>query len=238
MRPLRTNPSPWPEKSRDDPELYPPPWMNTITGKGDPPASRTGACTFTLRQSSSARMTLVAGRTRRFEACGATAPNTEASRIPRHGSTGAGALNRRSAIGGAAYGMPRHARIQPSRTPRTTPPVTRTSSPSSVPGCAVIPARTSSPHSIPAASAAPDPERRRPVGRVAAAAYRDRAFGSRYASPAAALLDRRTGTHSDAVPHANPSGSVNDPASPLIRMRCDPVPSGATPASLASARRL
>ena len=44
--------------------------------------------------------------------------------------------------------------------------------------------------------------------------------------------------HSGGAPQVNPSGSVNDPASPLIRIRCDPVPSGATPADLASARRL
>jgi hypothetical protein len=36
---------------------------------------------------------------------------------------------------------------------------------------------------------------------------------------------------------ANPSGSVKEPASPPIASRCDPVPSGATPASLARARR-
>ena len=121
------------------------------------PTSRTGACTFTLRQSSSAAMTLIAGRTSRITcAWGAIAPNADASRMPRHGTTGAGALNRRSPIGGAAYGMPRQASISPSRTPRTTPPVTRTSSPSSVPGCAVMPARISSPHSIPVAPAPPE----------------------------------------------------------------------------------
>ena len=46
------------------------------------------------------------------------------------------------------------------------------------------------------------------------------------------------GPHADAVPQTNPSGSVNDPASPLTRIRCDPVPSAATPADFASARRL
>ena len=75
--------------------------------------------------------------------CRSTAP-------PAHG-----ALNRRAPVGAAAYGMPRHASISPSRTPRTTPPVTRTSSPSPVPACAVIAARSSPPHSIPAAVAAP-----------------------------------------------------------------------------------
>src|SRR5262249_42584810 len=42
---------------------------------------------------------------------------------------------------------------------------------------------------------------------------------------------------SDVASHANPSGSVNGSAAPVITIRCDPVPSGATPASLASARR-
>ena len=35
-----------------------------------------------------------------------------------------------------------------------------------------------------------------------------------------------------------PSGSVNAPASLVMAIRCDPVPSGGTPASLARARRL
>jgi glycolate oxidase len=43
--------------------------------------------------------------------------------------------------------------------------------------------------------------------------------------------------HSDADSHANPSGSVKGPASLPMVSRCDPVPSGDTPASLASARR-
>ena len=38
--------------------------------------------------------------------------------------------------------------------------------------------------------------------------------------------------------HANPSGSVNGPASLPIVSRCDPVPSGETPASFARERRL
>ena len=37
--------------------------------------------------------------------------------------------------------------------------------------------------------------------------------------------------------HANPSGSVKEPLPPPITIRCEPVPSGDTPASLASARR-
>jgi hypothetical protein len=52
--------------------------------------------------------------------------------------------------------------------------------------------------------------------------------------PALPRLAARTGH----ISHANPSGSVKDPASPPITMRCDPEPSGATPASLARARRL
>src|SRR5262249_57597003 len=38
--------------------------------------------------------------------------------------------------------------------------------------------------------------------------------------------------------HANPSGSVKGPASLPMTIRCEPVPSGETPASLAAARRL
>jgi hypothetical protein len=37
--------------------------------------------------------------------------------------------------------------------------------------------------------------------------------------------------------HAKPSGSVKGPASLSMTIRCDPVPSGETPASLARARR-
>ena len=40
-----------------------------------------------------------------------------------------------------------------------------------------------------------------------------------------------------AASHSNPSGSVNGPASLPIASRCEPLPSCATPASLASARR-
>ena len=42
----------------------------------------------------------------------------------------------------------------------------------------------------------------------------------------------------DAASQMNPSGSVNGPASLVMAIRCDPVPSGGTPASLARARRL
>src|SRR5262249_21909481 len=44
--------------------------------------------------------------------------------------------------------------------------------------------------------------------------------------------------HGGAACHANPSGSVKGPASLPMTIRCDPVPSGETPASLAAARRL
>lgn len=43
---------------------------------------------------------------------------------------------------------------------------------------------------------------------------------------------------SDAVVHAKPSGSVKAPASLPIASRCDPVPSGEMPATLARPRRL
>ena len=57
------------------------------------------------------------------------------------------------------------------------------------------------------------------------------------------LPDRvRTGRQTDrarvdAVSHANPSGSVKGSASLPMTIRCDPVPSAETPASLARARR-
>src|SRR5690349_1378311 len=38
--------------------------------------------------------------------------------------------------------------------------------------------------------------------------------------------------------HTNPSGSVNEPLSLLMEIRCDPVPSAGTPTSLAAARRV
>lgn len=41
-----------------------------------------------------------------------------------------------------------------------------------------------------------------------------------------------------AASHANPSGSVNGSASLPMTIRCDPLPSEETPASLARARRL
>jgi hypothetical protein len=47
----------------------------------------------------------------------------------------------------------------------------------------------------------------------------------------------RRPAHRDAASHANPSGSVKGPASLPITSRCDPVPSGETPATLARARR-
>ena len=43
--------------------------------------------------------------------------------------------------------------------------------------------------------------------------------------------------HPATASHSNPSGSVKEPVSPTIASRCEPEPSGATPASLARARR-
>jgi len=43
--------------------------------------------------------------------------------------------------------------------------------------------------------------------------------------------------HPATASHSNPSGSVKGPPSPPMVSRCEPVPSGATPASLARARR-
>jgi hypothetical protein len=48
----------------------------------------------------------------------------------------------------------------------------------------------------------------------------------------------RRPTQRDAASHTNPSGSVKGPASLPIMSRCDPVPSAATPATLARAGRL
>ena len=120
-RPLRTKPSPCPEKSRDEPELYPPPWMKTITGSGfDSRARPVGAYTFTVRQSSAAVSIIDGERFSRFAGiCGAIAPKSVATRIPDHGTTDAGAANRNTPIGAAAYGMPRQPSIAPSWTPRT-----------------------------------------------------------------------------------------------------------------------
>jgi Penicillin binding protein transpeptidase domain/Penicillin-binding Protein dimerisation domain len=53
----------------------------------------------------------------------------------------------------------------------------------------------------------------------------------------AAATDVATGSFTGAS-HANPSGSVKGPASLPITSRCDPAPSGETPASFARARRL
>ena len=51
--------------------------------------------------------TLIVGRASRITlAWGAIAPYATALRTPSHGTTGAGALNRRAPIGGAAYGQP------------------------------------------------------------------------------------------------------------------------------------
>ena len=57
------------------------------------------------------------------------------------------------------------------------------------------------------------------------------------AGPGRRLRSRLALAQRDAASHANPSGSVKGPASLPIASRCDPVPSGGTPASLARARR-
>src|SRR5437762_3020457 len=49
-----------------------------------------------------------------------------ASRTSSHGGTGCGSRQRRSPIGGAAYGMPRHTATSPSMRPRTAPAVVAT----------------------------------------------------------------------------------------------------------------
>jgi hypothetical protein len=107
--------------------------MNTITGRRvEVRRSPIGAWTFTVRQSSSAVIATVGGWMSGFaSACGAIAPKSEASRMPSHDSTATGAANRRFPTGAAAYGMPRQASSPRSRTPRTMPPTTRTSTLSS-----------------------------------------------------------------------------------------------------------
>ena len=52
--------------------------------------------------------------------------------------------------------------------------------------------------------------------------------------PLSTLITRQA----DAASQMNPSGSVKGPASLPMTIRCDPVPSCSTPASLAAARRL
>ncbi|GMA96876.1 hypothetical protein GCM10025881_37000 [Pseudolysinimonas kribbensis] len=93
-----------------------------MTGRGTADGMR-GAITLRVRQSSlmAARL-LVPLRLR--GSCGATGPKSRAGRMPSHGTTGCGARRRRSPIGGAAYGMPRHIR-RPRRTaPSMRPPET------------------------------------------------------------------------------------------------------------------
>ena len=46
----------------------------------------------------------------------------------------------------------------------------------------------------------------------------------------------RSAASADAASHTNPSGSTNGSASLLMAIRCDPVPSGETPAFFAAAR--
>src|SRR5262249_40692159 len=75
-------------------------------------------------------------------------------------------------------------------------------------------------------------------GRLAAGALRG-PFGRGVLLSHDVFLPRRRSYQ----PHApasqpKPSGSVNGPSSLLMAIRCDPVPSGGTPASLARARRL
>src|SRR4051812_10012679 len=58
--------------------------------------------------------------------CGATKPNVSHTRTPLHGSAGAGGRNRRSPVGGAAYGMPRNTTRSPSSTPWSEPSLVST----------------------------------------------------------------------------------------------------------------
>src|SRR5689334_21589113 len=58
--------------------------------------------------------------------CGHDAPNSCASRMPVHASTGSGARNRRAPPVGAPYGMPLKTWMPLSTRPRTLPPVVLT----------------------------------------------------------------------------------------------------------------
>src|SRR4051794_19554582 len=89
---------------------------HTSTGHGPPPVA--GVQTLRYRQSSSPGGVGPCANSEigRF-GCGAGGPGASASSSPVHGSTGAGAAQRRAPTGGAAYGTPRKA---PSR-PRTRP---------------------------------------------------------------------------------------------------------------------
>ena len=98
-----------------------------MTGSGASDAADSGATTLTVRQSSPEGTSGATPANCPLCACGATRPNEAASRNPFHGTTRCGARKRSRPIGGAAYGMPRHAIVPPSRTPRTYPPDTRTS---------------------------------------------------------------------------------------------------------------
>ena len=66
------------------------------------------------------------------------------------------------------------------------------------------------------------------AARAAAPAADARLFGRRVSESAGLQTAGR---------HSNPSGSTNEPASSPIARRCDPEPSGGTPASLARAPR-
>jgi hypothetical protein len=76
--------------------VYAPPWNHTITGSRLVPALAAGVWTLTTRQSSAVRNAF----------CAQLGGVAVASRTPAQRAAGAGAANRRSPVGGAAYGMP------------------------------------------------------------------------------------------------------------------------------------
>src|SRR5580700_1991705 len=89
----------------DPPVMNAPPWIHTITGR---PSASTGAHTLRVRQSSSvgpASKVAVGKGGGIAVTCGAAGPNATAGRTPAHGSAGAGGRQRRSPVGGAAYGI-------------------------------------------------------------------------------------------------------------------------------------
>ena len=100
--------------------------MKNSTGRR--PSSSPGVQTFSVRQSSAtgsgpiASVCCMCG----FSAWTETGPNSNASRVPDHGSAACGGAKRSSPSGGCAYGTPRKTDSPSSSRPISSPDVTRT----------------------------------------------------------------------------------------------------------------
>src|SRR5438445_11400861 len=90
-----------------DPAVKPPPWIQTITRRGN----RTALGVYTLRKRQSSLLLpwpLLAAKMP--GACAHAFPNRVASRTPDQPAAGCGARKRKLPTGGAANGMPRNDR--------------------------------------------------------------------------------------------------------------------------------